>query len=97
MFPARQWGLVRVLTGGAGHKVTTKGLTGFQSKRRAVRTMRTVLGKVRAAPGEMLGRVFLPGRRTGGKRSACILKTPTSVEVFLGEGQYGLGGANSRM
>ena len=28
MFPARQWGLVDVVTGGAGGNVTTKGLTG---------------------------------------------------------------------
>jgi len=28
MFPARQWGLVDVVTGGADGNVTTKGLTG---------------------------------------------------------------------
>ncbi len=28
MLPARQWGLVDVVTGGAGDNVTTKGLTG---------------------------------------------------------------------
>jgi len=92
VFPARQWGPVRVLTGGAGHNATTKGLTEVPIESLYFRMMRKVPGKARAAKEGSFGRSCLLWRRIDGVPSACVLKALRAVVVFLVKGSMNWAG-----
>ncbi|WP_231617193.1 hypothetical protein [Novipirellula aureliae] len=95
MFPARQWGLVGVVTGGADGNTTTKELTGNMYLLKSLSgdcgcySRRSLEGR-RAVTQDLCGSTGLLWQRIDGGISGCICTQRLPLEGSLGEGLYEL-------